>query len=85
MEIKEFISIKTLADILGISRIAVFNKIKKGEIVAQKVGRSYIIPLKSLSITLGHTISEDQKKKIKEAVRKTVDEYGDVLKLLGKE
>ena len=85
MEIKEFISIKTLADILGISRIAVFNKIKKGEIVAQKVGRSYIIPLKSLSIALGHTISEDQKKKIKEAVRKTVDEYGDVLKLLGKE
>ena len=38
-----YISVIELAKMLGISRIAVFNRIKKGQIPAEKIGRSYII------------------------------------------
>lgn len=37
-------SVRELAQELGISRIAVFKKIQKGQIKALKVGRSYLIP-----------------------------------------
>ncbi len=40
---KEYVSVPELAGILGISRIAVFKKIKKGQINARKVGRHYAI------------------------------------------
>ncbi len=40
---KEFVSTGELAKMLGISRIAVFKKIKKGEIKAVKVGRNFVI------------------------------------------
>jgi excisionase family DNA binding protein len=43
MESKEFYTTKELAELLGISRVAVFNKIKKGDIKAQKMGRNFII------------------------------------------
>lgn len=85
MENKDVITTTELADILGISRIAVFNKIKRGQINAIRIGRNYVIPLKTLSNALGKTISENQKKEIEEAVKKTVKDYGDILKLLGME
>jgi hypothetical protein len=34
---------------------------------------------------LGKTLSEEDKREIDAAVKKTVNEYGEVLKLLGKE
>ncbi|GEM_PF-1522132 len=40
---KEFVSTGELAEILGISRIAVFKRIKRGEIKAVKVGRNFVI------------------------------------------
>ncbi|KKQ68577.1 MAG: hypothetical protein A2626_02765 [Candidatus Nealsonbacteria bacterium RIFCSPHIGHO2_01_FULL_38_55] len=43
MELKEFYTTAELAEILGISRVAVFNKIKKGEIKALKMGRNFVI------------------------------------------
>jgi excisionase family DNA binding protein len=43
MESKEFYTTKELANLLGISRVAVFNKIKKGDIKAQKIGRNFVI------------------------------------------
>lgn len=85
MENKDVITTTELANILGISRVAVFKKIKKGEIRAIKIGRNYAIPIKALSIALGKTISESQKKEIEAAVKKTVKDYGDVLRLLGME
>lgn len=41
---EDFISIAEAARRLGISRIAVFKKVKKGHIPAQRMGRSYAIP-----------------------------------------
>lgn len=85
MKNQDVITTAELAKILEISRIAVFKKIKLGKIKAVKIGRNYVIPIKTLSIALGKTISDTQKKEIDAAVRKTVKDYGDVLRLLGQE
>ena len=50
MKTDRFLSTSELADILGISRIAVFKKIKSGQIKAQKVGRNYVIDRKDLGM-----------------------------------
>jgi excisionase family DNA binding protein len=81
----EYIPISQFAKILGISRIAIYKKIKKGQIEATRIGRSFVIPKKYLTDIIGKTLSEKDKKIIDEAVRKTFEEYGEVLKLLGRE
>ena len=83
MAVNGFISIKQLADMLGISRIAVYKKVKKGQIKAIRIGRSFAIPRRYIDSILGKTLKESQKKEIDIAVKKTVKEYGDTLKMLG--
>ncbi len=51
-----FISTTEAAKLLGISGVAVFHKIKKGIIKAQKVGRNYLIPQKEIESMLGKNI-----------------------------
>lgn len=84
-----YISVAQLAKILGISRIAVFNKIKKGQIPAEKIGRSYAISMghvhEIISGSNSGFLTEDNKKEIKKAVERVVREYGETLKLLGRE
>lgn len=82
---KDVITIPELAKLLGISRIAVFRKVKRGEIQAEKIGKTYMIQLKSISLALGRTISQEQKESVSLAVKKAVSEYGEVLKMLGNE
>ncbi|PIS38965.1 MAG: hypothetical protein COT34_00915 [Candidatus Nealsonbacteria bacterium CG08_land_8_20_14_0_20_43_11] len=48
MKLKNFYTTKDLAELLGISRVAVFNRIKKGDIKAQKMGRNFIIFKKNI-------------------------------------
>ncbi len=81
----KYITIAQLAKILGISRIAVYKKVRKGQIEAIRIGRSYAIPEEYVADMLGETLRADTKKEIERAVRKTVEEYGEVLRLLGKE
>jgi len=80
----QFITIQDLANILGISRIAVYKKVKKGQIKAVKIGRNYAIPKKYVAQILGKVLSAEDKQSIDKAVRRTVREYGEVLKLLGR-
>ena len=82
---KEFFSTTEAAKILGISRIAVFQKIKSGEIKAQKAGRNFIISKKDLFESQGQALTEDKKRSIESSVKKTVAEYGETIRLLGKE
>lgn len=82
---KEYITIPELAKILGMSRIAVFKKVKRGEIKATRVGRNYAIAKRDLEGLLGRALGEDAKKEIDRAVQKTVSEYGETLKLLGRD
>ena len=81
----EYVTIPELAKILGLSRIAVFKKVKKGEIKAMKLGKTYGISRKHVESLLGKILGEDEKKEIDLAVERTVSEYGQTLKLLGKD
>lgn len=83
MRKEQFVSTQEAAKILGISRIAVFNKIKKGEIPAQKVGRNYIIDKKDLGLGQTDKLTSREKKVLDQAINKTFKEYGKTLKLLG--
>ncbi|MBL7158442.1 MAG: helix-turn-helix domain-containing protein [Candidatus Omnitrophica bacterium] len=85
MKNKEYLTIKELADILGVSRIAVYKKVKKSQIKAVRIGRNFAIPKKYVSNILGKTLNNKNKQSIDKAIKKTVKEYGDVLKLLGRE
>lgn len=82
---KKYITIAELAKMQGVSRIAIFKKVKKGEIKAELVGKTYVIPIQQAEYFLGKELSTSDKKEIDSAVNKTVKEYGDVLRLLGKE
>jgi len=82
---KKYYSVAELAALLGVSRVAIFKRIKSGKIKAERIGRVYAIPREEVGSILGTSLTEAQKKVIDEGVRKTVAEYGEVLEKLGKE
>ena len=82
---KNLFSTTEVAKMLGISRIAVFKQIKTGKIRARRVGRNFVIEQKDLPQILGSVLSEDKKREVEKSVEKTLKEYGETLKLLGKE
>jgi excisionase family DNA binding protein len=85
MNEKKYITIPELAKILGISRVAVYKKVRKGQIKATKRGRNYAIARKYVANILGKELGEEDKREMDKAIEKTVKEYGEVLKLLGAE
>lgn len=85
MKKESYLTIPELAKILGMSRIAVFKKVKAGEIPAIRVGRNYAISKKFIDDILGRPLSDEEKAQIDIAVKKVVAEYGEVLRLLGRE
>ena len=82
---QEYITIPQLAKLLGLSRVEVYRKVKKGQIPAMKIGRNYAISDRDITHILGKEVSIQGKKRIDVAVQKTVKEYGELLKKLGKE
>jgi excisionase family DNA binding protein len=76
------LSLQEVASLLGISRIAVFNKVKKGEIPAVKVGKSYVVDKNNLTIIQEREPTDAQKTIIKKAIAQTVSDYSEALKLL---
>jgi len=85
MKKTEYITIPQLAKLLGVSRIAVYKKVKNGRIKAVKIGRTFAIPQNQIMAILGKTLRKEDKKEIDDAVNKTVKQYGKVLKLLAGE
>ncbi len=83
MESKKYFSLSEIAEILGISRIAVFKKVKSGQIKAEKIGRAYAVSAEEVQYILGKKLTIPQKEIIEQGVRKTVNEYGEVLQMLG--
>ncbi len=82
---KQYYSVPEVAELLNISRVAVFNRIKKGQIKAEKIGRNYAVHYNELPIISGEELDEETKKKISQGVSQTVKEYGEALEMLGKE
>jgi excisionase family DNA binding protein len=81
---ENFITIPELAKLLGVSRIAIYNRVKKGQIPATKIGRTYVITDQTIANILGKKVTTRGKKRIDAAVRKAVREYGEVLKPFSK-
>jgi len=82
---KDYFTVKELADLIGVSRVAVFNRIKLGKIKAEKIGRNYIIRKEDLPGMLNASLSSVDKDKIDQGVRKVLQDYGEAIKMLGKE
>ncbi len=82
---KDFYSIAEFGKILGISRIAVYKKIKKGDIKAIQIGKSYAIPADMLESIEGNELNESEKEQLGKAVKKVFENYGETIKKLGKE
>ena len=82
---ENYMTIPELAELLGVSRIAIYKRVKKGQIPATKIGRTYVITDKTIAHILGKRVTERGKRQIDAAVHKAVREYGEVLKKLGKE
>lgn len=82
---ERFISTTELARILGVSRVTIFNRIKNGSIKALKIGRNFVIDKDEVPELKNEKLGESDKKKIQNAVKKVVFEYGETLRLLAKE
>ena len=80
----KYLSISEVAKLLKISRIAVYKKVKKGQIKAIKIGKHFAIPNKSINEAKYRTLRGIDRARIRRAVRKTVREYGETLRLLGR-
>ncbi|MCK4809907.1 MAG: helix-turn-helix domain-containing protein [Candidatus Omnitrophica bacterium] len=89
MEGKAYFSIAEVAQILGLSRTAVYNKVKKRQIEAIRIGRSFAISdetIKKLIKSIkGSPLGDKEKKEIDKVVARTINEYGETLKRLGAE
>ena len=81
----EYLTTAEVAHLLGVSRVAVFKKIKAEKIRAFKIGRNYVIPVEEFRSVIGAFISPERKVEIDAVVKKAVKEYGETLRLLGKE
>lgn len=84
MKDEKFITTPELAKMLGVSRIAVYKRIKSGKIKALRIGRNFVIDKKDLGDILGKELKQSEKLEIEKAVEKTVADYGETLKMLGK-
>jgi len=82
---KQYTTISELAEMLGISHVAVWKRIKKGQIDAEKVGNMYVITDKEVAHIIGKKPTAKDKGQIEKAVKKAVKEYGEVLRKLGEE
>jgi len=82
---KEFLTVSELARLLGISRTAVFKKIKAGLINAKKFKNKYLISADEVLKIQGKILTPQQKRLIELAVKKVMKEYGDVILKLGSE
>ncbi|MFA5936861.1 MAG: helix-turn-helix domain-containing protein [Candidatus Paceibacterota bacterium] len=82
---KNYYSAPEVAKFLGVSRVAIFKKIKSGQIHAEKIGRNYIIPREEYEAILGLFVPERRKKDIENTVERVFKKYGPALRKLGKE
>lgn len=79
---EKLLSVKEVAKLLGISKVAVIKQINAGKIKAEKVGNSFVIDRDVLTFIDDRTISEKQKKDIEKAVAMTIKDFGETLRLL---
>jgi excisionase family DNA binding protein len=85
MQKQDYYTTAEAAKVLGVSRIAVFQKIQQGKIKAEKFGRNYLIAKKDILEAAGKVLSNTRREELEKGVDKVVAEYGEVLRRLGRE
>lgn len=85
MATSRFLSTTQAARLLGVSRIAVFKKVKQGKIRATRIGRNYMIRAEDLPGFSNAALTSRAKRLLDTAVDRAVKEYGETLRLLGQE
>lgn len=83
--IEKTVSTREVARFLGVSHVAVYKSIKRGSIPATRVGRNFRVPESFISSIQGNEVDSSGKLMIDAAVKRTVREYGETLRLLGAE
>jgi excisionase family DNA binding protein len=81
----KFYSIPEAAKILGLSRIAVYKQVKAGKIKAIRVGRAYAVPAGALPQPPRQELRPKDKARLDAGIKRVLAEYGETLKLLGRE
>ena len=82
---QHFISIIELARALGVTRAAIYKKIRNGQIPVEKVEGRYLISREILADSTTQGLTKKTKAEIDRGVARVVKEYGETLRLLGKE
>ena len=82
---KDFYSTTEVAQILNLSRVSVFNRIKKGKLKATKVGRNFIVSHEEILEALGDKIGSEKKEQIEHAISRAMKDYKEVFERLAKE
>lgn len=60
---EKYLTIPELARLLGVSRITIYNRVKKGQIPATKIGRTYVIADRTIANILGSAVTKRGKEK----------------------
>lgn len=81
---KKYISTTEAAEIMGISRVAVFKQIHAGKIKARKVGRNYIIDRNDIG-GIYKEITPQEVRLVENGLQKAIREYRETLERLGGE
>lgn len=81
----KFLSTTALATLLNTNRVDIFRKIKQGKIKATKIGRNFVIDANDLPEIIGKELDKTDQQKMIVAVKKTITDYGETLRLLGQE
>ncbi|MDO8599504.1 MAG: helix-turn-helix domain-containing protein [bacterium] len=85
MSSKDFISIAELAALLGVSRVAVLKRVRRGGIPALRVGRAYRIARTNIPDILGTAVSHLRRQALEHAAERALREYRETFELLGRE
>ena len=85
---KRYLSTSEVAELLGISRVAVLKQIKTGRLKAIRIGRNYAIDIRVLGAKTNIVIeakSGEDEVQIEQAMDRVLKEYSVALKRLGNE
>lgn len=78
-------TIPQLASQMGLSRVAVYRRVRRGRIPATRVGHCYIISAQTARRLLQDEITPERQQRIDEAVATVVSQYGALLAWLSRE
>ena len=80
---REYYSTSECAEILRVSRITIFNWIKKRRILAKKYAGNYIVPASEIEkIKINRSLRDEDKSVLRSFVSLLLKDYGDFLKII---